>query len=65
MQKETNPGKLRRDGRDHAPGEFDDLLREIEQEAVPERLLELALQLQAALLEQRKRQGSEGVSPDA
>lgn len=43
-----------------APGEFDHLLREIEKEPVPERLLELALKLQAALVEQRKRSGGKG-----
>ncbi|HRP77857.1 MAG TPA: hypothetical protein PL183_02015 [Aquamicrobium sp.] len=36
-----------------ARGEFDQLLREIEKEPVPERLLELALKLQAALVERR------------
>ena len=45
-----------------APGEFGHLLREIEKEAVPERLLELALKLQAALVEQRKQHESEADS---
>lgn len=35
-------------------GEFDHLLRQIEKEPVPERLLELALKLQAALIERRE-----------
>lgn len=36
------------------PGEFADLLREIETEKVPARLLELAMKLQAALIAQRE-----------
>ena len=36
-------------------GELGHLLREIEKEPMPERLLQLALKLQAALVEQRKR----------
>lgn len=45
-----------------APGELDCLLREIEREKVPARLLEIALRLQAALAEQRKRrEGAEGL----
>lgn len=46
-------------------GEFDDLLREIEKEPVPERLLDLALKLQAALVEQRRRREDEGSSAEA
>ncbi|MGV6874174.1 hypothetical protein ACUSIJ_15990 [Pseudochelatococcus sp. B33] len=42
-----------------APGEFDRLLREIEKEAVPARLLELALELQAALAARRRRREGE------
>lgn len=42
------------------PGEFDRLLWEIETEPVPERLLELALKLQTALVEQRKRRDDQG-----
>lgn len=38
-----------------APGELGFLLREIEREAVPERLLELARRLQAALADERRR----------
>ena len=41
------------------PGEFDHLLRQIEKEPVPERLLELALKLQAALVERREAAGTE------
>lgn len=41
------------------PGEFERLLLEIEKEPVPERLLELALKLQAALMERRERYGDE------
>lgn len=41
-------------GDEPVPGEFDRLLREIENEAVPARLLELALELQAALAELRR-----------
>jgi hypothetical protein len=50
MQKKTNPG-----GTHEGPftGEFAELLRDIENEAVPERLLELAIKLQAVLLRQR------------
>lgn len=59
MQKHGSLGKVHRVKLDPAPGEFDDLLREIEKEAVPERLLELARQLQAALVESRKRQEQE------
>ena len=36
-----------------AVGEFDELLRQIETEPVPERLLQLALKLQAALVGRR------------
>ena len=36
------------------PGELGDLLRQIEQEPVPERLLELALKLQVALARRRE-----------
>lgn len=50
---------------DGASGEFDDLLREIEKEPVPERLLELAQKLRAALLERRKKREDEGRSADA
>jgi hypothetical protein len=46
------------------PGEFDHLLREIEKEPVPERLLELAQRLQAALAEQRKRREGEADSAE-
>lgn len=42
-----------------APGEFDCLLQEIEKEPVPERLLELALKLQAALVAHRRRREDE------
>ena len=45
---------------DTAAAEFDHLLREIEKEAVPERLLELALQLQTALAERSSRRDDEG-----
>lgn len=40
-------------------GEFADLLREIEKECVPERLLDLAQQLQAALIAQREAEASD------
>lgn len=46
-------------GPETVPGEFGRLLREIENEAVPARLLELALELQAALVERRRRQRDE------
>lgn len=65
MHKYGSPGKLRRVRPDPAPGEFDDLLRAIEKEAIPERLLDLARQLQAALVERRGRQDDEGNSTDA
>jgi hypothetical protein len=38
------------------PGEFGELLGQIEREAVPERLLELAVELQAALIRMRVRE---------
>ena len=60
MQKQCSQGNLPRVEADPVPGEFDDLLRQIEKEPVPERLLELALKLQAALVEQRKRSGGKG-----
>lgn len=53
MRKQDRPGKLHRVAPDPTPGKFDDLLREIEKEAVPGRLLDLARQLQAALAERR------------
>lgn len=59
MQKHGSPGRNHRVKLDPAPGEFADLLHEIEKEAVPERLLELAQKLQAALVESRKRQQRE------
>lgn len=65
MQKQDSPGKLHRISLDTAPGEFDELLREIEKEAVPERLLDLARQLQAALVESRRRQENEGNSTES
>lgn len=43
---------------EHARGKLEQLLREIEKEPVPERLLQLALRLQNALAEQRQRQGA-------
>jgi len=49
MRKKKEPGGA-------SPGEFDDLLREIEKEPVPDRLLELALKLQSALVSQREAQ---------
>lgn len=65
MQKQDSLGKRHRVSPDPVPGEFDDLLREIEKEAVPERLLELARQLQAALVESRGRRDDEGNSTEA
>lgn len=59
MRKPDSRGKRHRDGLDAARGELDSLLREIEKEEVPERLLDLARQLQAALVENRKRQERE------
>lgn len=61
MQKQDSLGKLP----DTPRGEFDDLLREIADEAVPERLLDLARQLQAALAERRMREDSKGNPADA
>ena len=51
---QTLPGDL--------PGDLARLLREIETEPVPGRLLDLALQLQAALVERRRADG--GPEPD-
>lgn len=59
MRKQGNRGELHCSDPDPSPGEFDELLREIEKEATPERLLELARQLQAALLAQRERKETE------
>lgn len=42
------------DGDNPTPGEFDEILRQIEKEPIPERLLELALKLQSALMERRR-----------
>lgn len=61
MQKQCSQGDISRVDVDPAPGEFKDLLREIEKEPVPERLLELARQLQAVLVSQRKLRESDGV----
>lgn len=63
MRKQAKLDKLHPVTPDAVPGEFGDLLREIETEAVPERLLALAQQLQAALVAQRSRQESEENSP--
>ena len=62
MQKQSSLRKLRRVDPDSAPAEFEELLREIENEPVPDRLLELALQLQAALAERRRRLEGDGGS---
>lgn len=61
MQKQCSEGDLPRVDVDPAPREFNDLLREIEKEPVPERLLVLARQLQAVLVSQRKLRESDGV----
>lgn len=61
MQNQRSQGDLPRVDVEPAPGEFNDLLREIEKEPVPERLLELARQLQAVLVSQRKLRESDGV----
>lgn len=44
---------------DPTQAEFAELLGEIEKEPVPERLLELALKLQVALVENRRRREDE------
>ncbi|MCO5156751.1 MAG: hypothetical protein M9945_08360 [Aquamicrobium sp.] len=61
MQNQCSQGDLPRVDVEPAPGEFNDLLREIEKEPVSERLLELARQLQAVLVSQRKLRESDGV----
>lgn len=61
MQKQCSEGELPRVEVEPAPGEFNDLLREIEKEPIPERLLELARQLQAMLVSRRKLRESDGV----
>jgi hypothetical protein len=48
---------------DGKPGEFADLLRGIETEKVPERLLELAVKLQAALVAQREADADKNEHP--
>lgn len=62
MQK-TDLDKAQATADEAVPGEFGLILREIEKEVVPERLLELALKLQAALVDQRKG-GSGGPESD-
>jgi len=59
MQDECSQDECPRAGTEPAPGEFDALLRQIEQEPVPERLLDLARQLQAVLA-RRRRPGAGG-----
>lgn len=54
MQEQCSKGDRPRVDAEPAPGEFSDLLRAIEKEPVPERLLELARQLQTALVARRK-----------
>ncbi|MCO5147810.1 MAG: hypothetical protein M9895_16725 [Aquamicrobium sp.] len=61
MQNQCSQGDLPRVDVEPAPGEFNDLLREIEKEPVSERLLELARQLQAVLVSQRKLREGDGV----
>jgi hypothetical protein len=55
MEKRCKPGSRHTRVRLVAPpAEFDALLHDIEMEKTPARLLELAIQLQAALAERRK-----------
>ena len=60
MQDQGSPGNAHHADPCHARGEFDDLLRQIETEAVPERLLDLARKLQTALTERRRQESSVG-----
>lgn len=53
MHQQDCPRERGDDAAETAAGEFDELLRRIEAEPLPERLLELALKLQAALVERR------------
>lgn len=65
MHKQRNPQVPARAVSKDPRGEFDTLLREIEKETVPERLLELALKLQEALGERRRlHRQEESVSDD-
>lgn len=57
MQKRKRPAVAPPPKADLDTLELDLLLHEIEKEAVPERLLDLARQLQAALVEKRRRDG--------
>lgn len=54
MHEQDCPGEREVAAAEAVRGEFDHLLRQIEKEPVPERLLELALKLQAALVERRE-----------
>lgn len=73
MAQQASKGRRARRPAGVAPGEFGHLLAEIEKEAVPERLLDLALQLQAALVRRRSVEEDEpsptgrhaGVEPSA
>ena len=68
MAHQASTGRRARRQAGVTPGELGHLLAEIEKEAVPERLLELALQRQAALV-QRRREAEEpapaGAEPSA
>jgi len=64
MQNECSQDNPPRAEAEPAPGEFDDLLRQIEKEPVPERLLALARQLQVALAHRRRLVAGDGVAAD-
>lgn len=55
----THDGQALGNDSSQAQSEFEFLLREIEKEPVPERLLDLALKLQRALVERRQPPSSE------
>ncbi len=52
--------RARRASRRRDPGDLDLLLKEIEKETIPDRLMQLALQLQAALADRSRREEEEG-----
>ncbi|WP_186398392.1 hypothetical protein [Stappia sp. P2PMeth1] len=61
MQDTDDPRKERRRAR---RGDYRSLLRQVESEPVPERLLDLARKLESALAEQRRRQHGDGGPAD-
>lgn len=61
MQKQCSQGNPAAVDAEPVPGEFSDLLRAIEKEPAPERLLALARQLQDVLVSRRRQHESDEV----